>query len=191
MCRLCKIVAGIGVAVCLFGGDASADPLSGRQGKRLLIKPKTAEVEVIPQDFLSENDVQILIAVGVQQKYYGAIAVAPKDGLASEATVAGAGFHSLEPAKAFALKGCNAVRKGGTDCVIVALIRPKGWKETGFQLSFDASVGYRKEFMHNGKPRAFAISQSTGKYGFANGAGAKAAALEKCGADDCEIVAAD
>jgi hypothetical protein len=195
MCRLCKIVAGIGIASCLIGSDAFADPLSGRQAKKMLVKPKGAEVEVVSQDFLSGKDAKILIAVGGQQKYYGAIAAAPKAGLAAESTVAAADFHSLDPAKAFALKGCNAARKGGPECVIVALIRPKGWKETGFQLSLDASVGFRKTFMRGGKPRAFAISQETGRFVITKGDGAADAALAQCnaaaGTGDCEVVVTD
>ncbi len=191
MCRLCKIVAGVGLAVCLFSSDAFADPLSGRQAKKLLVKPKGAVVEVLPHDFLSDQDAQVLVAVGVQQKYYGAIAMAPDEGLASKATVAGADFHSLDPAKTFALKGCDAARNGGASCVIVALIRPKGWKETGFQLSLDATVAFKKSYLRSGKPRIFAISQLTGKYAISNGDGAEDAAITACDADDCEIVISD
>jgi len=191
---LAALLAMIGTA--LWAADASAEPLGSKAAKKLLFPAKGAEVEVLPVDFLSASDKQVLETVGKAQKYYGAIAAAPDEGLLSEATMAAADFHDVGAAKVAALAGCNEKRKGGGKCVVVALIRPRGWKEgRALQLNRDATAGFRK-FRRGRAPRALAISRTTGEWSFAKGAGAREEAVKTCnettkGANDCQVVVAD
>ncbi|MBL3580704.1 hypothetical protein JMJ92_21615, partial [Rhodovulum visakhapatnamense] len=84
----------LGIALCLGAAvAASAEPVDGKAARKLVFKPKGAEVTVIDLPFLSEADRKGLVFAGEQQPYYGAIAVAPSEGLISEATLAAANYH--------------------------------------------------------------------------------------------------
>ena len=106
-----------------------------REARRLTFAPNGAvEVEYIPNDAVSANDAAMLQMeifqqqIGASVPYYGAVAMAPGMGLQSEATVAGANFHDADNARAFALAGCEELRRDGPDCVVVMVIRPQGWE---------------------------------------------------------------
>ncbi|MCE6952926.1 5-aminolevulic acid synthase [Cereibacter sphaeroides] len=182
------------VAGLLAAGMVSADPVPVREAKRMLFAPGKAEVEILPANFLTDNDAKILRMVVSEQPYYGAIAVAPDEGLASEATVAAANHHTTEAASAAALAACEAKRKGGRRCEIVGLIRPAGWSSRELSLSSDATRGLREDYGTRGA-RALAISASTGRWGLGAGEGAAETAIAACaagkGAQDCAIAVAD
>lgn len=181
--------------VCLLLADvAAAEPVTGREARRMLFAPGKAEVEMLPVDFLSEQETGILKMVVAEQPYYGAIAVSPDEGLASEATVAAANHHTTEAASAAALAACEAKRKGDRKCEIVGLIRPAGWETRGLSLSSDATRGLREDYGTRG-PRALAISAATGRWGLGTGEAAAEAAIKACagtgGAKDCALAVAD
>ena len=142
---------------------------------------------------LSERDQTILAQVAEMQKYYGAIALSPDEGLLSQATVAAANYHSLEPARAAALDECNDKRASGTTrCVIGADIIPQRYEEgRALQLNIDASysVTHRKgEYRRLRGDKSFAISIETGQWGFgASDAEAQDACASE-GADDCKVI---
>jgi len=192
---------GLGLALGLALGlgaalTASAAPVDGKDARKLLFKPDGAEVAVVDLPFLSETDRKTLVVVGAQQPYYGAIAVAPTEGLRSKATLAAANYHDVDAARVAALRGCDAARKPeGAPCVIAAEIRPKGWEPRALQLSADATDGLRSEYGRRGGPRAMAISPSTGRWAVIKGQGAASRALEACadqsGATDCRIAVED
>ncbi|TDX30088.1 5-aminolevulic acid synthase [Rhodovulum visakhapatnamense] len=187
----------LGIALCLGAAvAASAEPVDGKAARKLVFKPKGAEVTVIDLPFLSEADRKGLVFAGEQQPYYGAIAVAPSEGLISEATLAAANYHDVEAARAAALAGCDAARKpDGNPCVIAAEIRPKGWEPRALQLSADATEGLRSDYGRRGGPRAMAISESTGRWVVRKGPDAAAQALDACasasGASDCRLAVED
>ncbi len=196
-----KILAGLSVAVILGAGAVAAEPIDTKTAKKLLFKPSKAEIEILPQSFLSDGERAALRVKLLDQnfQYYGAFAVSPAKGAVSLGDIKGAmgaiNHHSLDAARAAALAGCNAERNGGGKCVIVGLVRPAGWSETGFQLSSDATLAFRKKYRGGGGPKAFAISPKTGEYAFAKGDDANKTALVNCnaaakpkGASDCEIV---
>ena len=81
--------AGI-VALALCVTPALAEPLTGKEAKKLVFAPIVAEVEVMAEAGLPADQAEVLKTVGVSQPYYGAIAIAPDEGLMSEATVAAA-----------------------------------------------------------------------------------------------------
>ena len=173
---------------------ASAAVLDGRAAKKALFAPDEIGVQVMKQSFLVDNQAEILAQVATQQPYYGAIAVSPGDGLMSDATIAAANYHSAEAATVAALAGCDAARKGEAPCVIVALVRPKGWEVRPIQLSADATSAFGKDY--GGKGAAFAVSSSSGAWGMAKGADASAAAVAACAAkfaaeSDCQVVIVD
>ncbi len=198
-------VASIGLMVGAGGmaGLAQAEPVNGKTAKAMLFSPKAIDFRVVPQKFLSPADIAALRLIpmimkkqGLPLKYYGAIAVAPARGLSGkETTLFAMGHHSVEAARKAALAGCNAKRKGGKPCAIVAEVRPKGWEKRPLQLSRDATAGFRK-YRRAGKPKAFAISPSSGEWAFARGADAARKAISQCnaatrGRNDCDVVIQD
>lgn len=174
--------------------SVSADVLTGKAAKKALFSGDAVAVQVMKQSFLIDNQAEILGSVAVQQPYYGAIAVSPDEGLMSEATIAAANYHSVEAASVAALAGCDAARKGNAPCVIVALVRPKGWEARPIQMSADATAAFRKDY--GGKGAALAVSASTGTWGMAKGDNAGEAAVAACAAKttvvkDCSVIVAD
>lgn len=188
-----KIVARLVLAAALGAGlscAAGAEQISGKEAKKMLFAPVKAEVEIMPEAGLPEDQAKILASVGEGQLYYGAIAIAPEEGLMSEATVAAANFHDTASASVAVLAECNAKKKSAKDCVIAALIRPKGWKEVGFSLSSDATAAFKDYDMKTG---AMAVSMLTGAFGTAAGEGAADQAMTNCAAKndkavDCALV---
>lgn len=184
------LVAG---AAC-FGQVAMAEVLTGKAAKKALFAGSKVAVEVTNHSFLVDQQPEIVATVASQQPYYGAIAASPDEGLMSEATLAAANYHSVEAASVAALAGCDAARKGAAPCVVVALVRPKGWEARPLQLSADATAAFRKEY--DGKGAALAVSAETGTWGMAKGANAPAAALAACaakltGQNDCTVIVMD
>lgn len=182
------------VALCLlsaaFAAPTLAEPISGKAAKKLLFAPVKAEVEILAEAGLAQDMADALAMVGEGQPYYGAVAIAPEEGLMSEATVAAANFHDTTSAGVAALAECNAKKTTEKDCVLAAYIRPKGWEEAGFSLSSDATVAFKD---YDRKTGAFAVSISTGAFGMASGNGAGDAALANCvakneKATDCALV---
>lgn len=155
----------------LFGTRGSVSALSGFAG-------------------FSPQDRDILDRIGPTQKYYGAIAFSPDEGLVSEATIASANHHSVFVARDLALAECNAKRRAGTAaCVIAADIVPQRY-EPGrpLQLSIDATFGFGQEYRRARGSKSFAVSPASGKWGW--GAG-DAAAIAACDAPDCQVVVRD
>jgi hypothetical protein len=176
-----------------FVGAAGAEPLIGKDAKAALYAPLKAEVEILAAAGLPADQAAALQAVGGAQPYYGAIAISPENGLMSETTVAAANYHDTDAASVAALEGCNALKKGKPDCVVAALIRPKGWKETGLSLSSDATAAFKDYDMKAG---ALAVSVTTGAWGMAAGDGASDLAIADCvaknaKATDCSMAIAD
>ncbi|MFZ9198713.1 MAG: 5-aminolevulic acid synthase [Paracoccaceae bacterium] len=172
---------------------ALAEPIAGKAAKKLLFAPVKAEVEILAEAGLPQEMADALVMVGEGQPYYGAVAIAPEEGLMSEATVAAANFHDTTSAGAAALAECNAKKKTASDCVLAAYIRPKGWADAGFSLSSDATTAFKGYDMKTG---ALAVSVSTGAFGMAEGEGAGEAALANCAAKnekatDCALVIAN
>ena len=183
------LVAGV---MMLTTGWAQAEPVTGKAAKALLFSPKGTSVEVIKQPFLTDADLKVIAEVAGQQKYYAAVAMSPDEGLLVEATVAGANFHDTDSASAFALAGCEAKRKGDTPCVVVAIVRPKGWEPQPLQLSVDATDAARKDYAKAPAPKAMATSASTGQWAIGSGSeAAVAACAAKSAASDCIAVLAD
>lgn len=182
------------IGLGLLGTWAAAEPVNGKVAKQAVFAPVQAEVEILPAAGLPKDQARALEMVGGAQPYYGAIAISPQDGLMSEATVAAANYHDTDAASVVALAECNAKKTAKKPCVVAALIRPKGWQERGFQLSSDATAGFRAEY--DAKSGALAISVATGSWGLGSGTNAKADALADCAAKpsrpkDCTVVIAN
>ena len=173
---------------------AMADVLTGKAAKKALFAGSDVAVEVTKHSFLVDEQPQIVGSVASQQPYYGAIAVSPDEGLMSEATLAAANYHNVEAASVAALAGCDAVRTGAAPCVIVAVVRPKGWEARPLQLSADATAAFYKDY--GGRDSALAVSSGTGTWAMAKGANASEAALAACsaklvGQNDCNVIVVD
>ena len=174
----------------LAAGAAMAEPLTGKEAKKALFLSKASEARIVTGSGLDAQGVQVLASVAAQQPWYGAIAISPQEGLMSEATVAAAKYHDVQTAARAALRDCNARKKGQADCVLAALIVPKGYQEgRPLQLSAEATEAFRKDY----KGGALATSAATGAFGIgADTASAVAACQAKAaGAVDCVVVIAD
>ncbi|TBX28015.1 hypothetical protein [Nioella sediminis] len=182
--------SGLALAIAATGLPALAQDLPNlREARRLVFAERGAvEVEVIDHDSLSDTDRAILQSPQLSGavSYYGAIAIAPGMGLASEATVAAANFHDEENARRVALEGCEAQRSSGPSCIVVMVVRPEGWEPgRGLQLNTEATAALRGEYRRLGRSRAMAISEATGQWGI--GADEETA-VANCGQDDCRVV---
>ncbi|SIO29348.1 hypothetical protein SAMN05444722_1257 [Rhodovulum sp. ES.010] len=193
-----KAIRAIMVAGALaLPAAVSAQPVDGRTARALVYDPSGVEVTIIRLDFLTEqDDLRALDFAARQQPYYAAIAVAPGEGLMSNATVAAANYHDVGSARQAALKSCDSRRQGGARCVIAAEVRPLGWEPRRLSLSADATLGLRQRYLRGGRgEKAMAISPSTGIWSVAKGGGAAREALDGCarqsGAVDCELAVAD
>lgn len=181
------------LATCavLVASGALADELpTGRQADRQLFGTRGTEGAVAQLEALSEQDRAILARVAQSQKYYGAIAVSPDEGLLSNATVAAANYHSVEPARAAALAECNDKRaSGAARCIVGADILPRRYSEgRDLQLNMDASVAVGGAYRRLRGDKAFAISVETGHWGFGATDAEASASCAQQGADDCRIV---
>lgn len=185
------------LSVALFAtGAAWAEPLGGKEARKLMFSVKGAQVDVMDEDFLSDSDRDILTQVGAAQFYYGAIAMSPSEGLMSQSLVAAANFHDVENARTVALEGCNERRESGSKkCVVVAEIRPKGYESRDLELSVGATEALGKDYRKGRGSKALAVSASTGKYSVSKGEEASEEAILACealsSAEDCTIVVQD
>lgn len=177
-----------------LSGAAMADPISGKDAASMMFSPKGAEVDMQVVDGLPAESAALLEQVVKDYAYYAAVAIVPDaDILKSEATMLVANHHSAETAAAAALEGCNAANTTATPCVVAAIVRPKKWEPRALQLSVEGTIAFENDYGKRGE-RAMAISEQTGFFAFAQGAGAQDAAVKACadkGASDCAVVVAD
>lgn len=173
----------LAVLAILAAGAAHGHEMNRGAISDMLYPNARTEVELLPQDFLPDDQAALLKTVGVSQPYYGAIAVSPDEGIMVEATVAAANYHTTEAASVAALAGCNEARKGARPCEVVALIRPRGWQPHPVQLSAAATEDFEANYRGRG-PKAFAISRTTGDWALAE---TPDAALAECGAN-CHVL---
>lgn len=169
---------------------ARAEPVTAKAAKKALFAPGKAEVEVLAAAGLAEDQAKALKLGLAAQAYYGAVALSPDDGLMSDITVLAANYHDPAAARAAALAECNAKRKGSAECVVAAEVRPKGWKDKGFQLSSEASAAFAQEFKAG---QMMAISRATGAWAIgADAATAEAGCAKKnARAKDCAVAIAN
>jgi hypothetical protein len=188
-----SLVAAGAMVLCLAGAGF-ADPISGKDAGKLMFSPKGSDVEMLPVAGLSEESAALLQQVVQGYAYYAAVAIAPdEDLLKSEATMLVANHNSTEAASAAALAGCNKVRKGGAECVVAAIVRPKNWEQRALQLSVEGTLALQNDYGKKGE-RAMATSAETGFFALGQGVGAQETALKGCaekGALDCVIAVAD
>ncbi|MEM7722722.1 MAG: 5-aminolevulic acid synthase [Pseudomonadota bacterium] len=183
--------------VMLAAGLAMAAPAMAqdlpnlREARNLVFAEDGAiEWEIFTGGILSETDILTLDQINqIQpQAYYGAMAIAPDEGIAAQTTALTANYHNEDGARAAALAACEAVRDGeGAACVIVMVIRPEGWEPgRALQLSSEASAALRTEYrVLPRRSRAMATSLATGQWGLGE---SREAALAACDAADCEVV---
>lgn len=145
--------------------------------------------EVLVHESLSAGDIATLDQLNrIQpQPYYGAMAIAPDEGLQAATTSLAANYHDEDNARAAALAACESQRSGGAECVVVLAIRPEGYEPgRALQLSSEATQALRRDYRQLPRSRrALATSAETGQWGVGEG---RDAALAACGAEDCEVV---
>lgn len=186
------------VMMSVLATPVVAQPVDGKTAQRALFSTKGVGIALFNLPQLSEQDRLILTEVARQQKYYGAVAISPDEGLMSEATLAAANYHTIAPAEVAAKAACDKARKkGSARCVIAAYILPSKHTQRALQLSVDATQGFNDNWAGPG-PKALAISPATGEWAMAKGQGAGDVATSDCnrtaqtrGAQDCVVVIAE
>jgi hypothetical protein len=128
--------------------------------------------------------------------YYGALAVPQGVGLTPESLIMTQGLHSPEAAQVTVLAQCKEAHS--TECTLVGLTLPQGYKAQDLTLSAAATGTFVDSVGNGGGPRVLAYSPSTAASALVNGSGAAAetAALEACNkgageAADCVIGVSD
>jgi len=198
-------VLGIASVMVCWATWCAAEPLTFKEARKALPGAgKRVSVETYP-DRVPASDIAKLEGVGLSLKEtfkqigaslegYGAVAISPDEGLVVP-WIQGVGqHHSLQAARTAALNYCNEQKAAASaDCVIVVEASPKGAKEDApLSLSASANAALRKGYRKMDAPKAFAISPTTGAFGFDRGDGGRAlAACKRGGATDCKIVVAD
>jgi hypothetical protein len=189
---------GLILGVLLAAGAATAqDVATGRQAAAMLFGADTEGI-IIGQPALPQPVIDAIRTEAGRQKYYGAMAWSPSEGIAAPSALMVANLHDLVAAETVALKACNDARAGGSaPCEVIAHIRPDGYEPRDVQLNADATRGFRV-YRQGGGPKALAISRATGEWHFEKGEGAEAAALAGCnrlavrkGVEDCMILVSD
>ncbi|WP_068116698.1 hypothetical protein [Tropicimonas marinistellae] len=175
---------------------ATAQAVDSKAAKRMLFSDKGGVAQVAQLDFVDDAVAKALKAAAGQIPYYGAIAVSPGEPTSSNLMATMANYHSVEAASAAALANCNARRTSGKACVVIATITPKRFKAQPLTLSVQATQAFNKEYRKLKAPKALAISDKAGVFGYDRGDGGRA--LAKCqaaaaerGASDCRIAIFD
>lgn len=169
-----------GAVAMALGHGAWAEPLDTRAAGKALFSPRAVSVELVPHEGLTETEMQIVGEVAKQQLYYAAVAYSPGDGLVHEATLGATNYHAIAPAEADALAACDARKEAEAPCVVVARVLPKGWKPGRFQLSQEATDGFRRTYRRTRDEKALAISPGSNAWSIATGAGAAEQAVSQC-----------
>ena len=187
------------VLVCV-AGIAGAESLSLKDARKVLPKGNRIEAVLPDTSFLDEKQQAIVLSLKDTIPYFGALALTPDEGLFVDWLNASGQHHSLEAARQAALAHCDANRlPSSADCVVVLEVSPKGYDpEAALSLSAEGATALKGDYRKLKGAKAFAISPSTGAFGFARGDGGRA--LDACakaggeaggGATDCAIVVAD
>lgn len=186
---------------------AISEPLTFKEARKALPRAKAKPVITVFEEVVPAADKaqlegarqklkDVLKTMGQSVPSYGAVAISPDEGLFVEWLNGAGQFHSLASARQAALSYCNDKRKrSSAKCALVVEVSPKGAKaDAPISLSGPANAALRGAYRKLQAPKAFAISDKTGNFGFERGDGGRA--LEACrragdGASDCRIVVAD
>lgn len=183
------------VALILAAAPSLAQVDSRAAGKQVFSeRGRTVQVADLP--FLGAAERKAVEDYAEQFDYYAAMAVSPGDPASTGSAVAVANYHSPRAAQVAALAGCNARRTTGEPCVIVATVLPRRFQNRALTLSVEATAALKGAYRKLDGPKALAISDATGAFGFARGDGGRALAAcnEKAaekGSQDCRIVVSD
>lgn len=183
------------VLICI-AGIAGAESLTLKDARKALPKGNRVEAVMPEAAFLDEKQQAIVLSLKDTIPYYGALALSPDEGLFVDWLNAAGQHHSIEAAREAALGHCNSNRKeSSAECVVVLEVSPKGADpEAPISLSAEGFDALKGDYRKLKGAKAYAISPSTGNFGFARGDGGRA--LDACskagdGASDCKVVVAD
>lgn len=185
----------------------SAEPLSFKEARKILPRANgkvelVSFPEVVPAKDMAalaaanmKSD-DVFKAIGASLEGYGAVAISPDEGLLVEWISGVSQHHSIQAARDAALSYCNSKKnEDSADCEVIVEVAPKGAKvDDALTLSLAANSALRGPFRKMEKPRAFAISPSTGDFGMDRGDGTRAianCAAAANSATDCVVVVAD
>jgi len=193
-------------AIATLGATSAVagEVLSQRQAYRQLYRAgkNTTQVRILRPDLVPDVYKAALQKAATVEKYYEAFAVSPTEGMLAKSGTQAINFHSAAAAQNAAISGCNIKKaEASADCVVVAEFLPKRYRGAkGLTLSYNATRDFTKVYRRARRPKAFAISPSTGNWGMALKAAsdqaAAAAALATCnskpsGNGDCVLTVAD
>jgi len=205
--RALKGVAALLLAALVAGGPALSEPISFKEARKALPRAKAKAAITFDESIVPEADrarletsrqslADVLNALGKAIPSYGAVAISPTEGLFVEWLNGVGQYHNLPAARAAAVAYCELNRKPeSSPCTVLVEVAPKGAAaDDVIAMSGLANAALRGAYRKMDAPKAFAISPSTGNFGFDRGDGSQA--LEACatagqGVGDCEIVVAD
>jgi len=129
-----------------------AQTVDGAAAMGALFSTRRVKVLVFNLPMLSDQDKFVLSEISKQQKYYGAVAISPDEGLMAEATLAAANYHAIPPAEAAARAACDRARRpASARCVIAAHVLPPDHTPRALQLSVDATQAFRDNWAARGR----------------------------------------
>lgn len=193
-----------GAALCLLTVGAwlglmapgVAQTLTEREARQQVAPPRGISVELADLPINDPDMLKRLEAKALQFPYYGAFVTSPGDPAENQSAFGLANLHSPQDAVRVALATCEARRTTGAPCILVAQTFPRRYQAGVLTLSAKATEVLRGAFRQLDSPKAFAISDETGQFGFARGDGTRAlancnAAAGESGVQDCRLVVVD
>ncbi len=189
VCIFCVMIIVFGF-VGIKPGFTQNNSLTCYEGRKLLFATRGAIGQATQDSNLTEKDIEILQQVAETQKYYGAIAFSPDEGIFSNATVAAANYHDIETARKVALVECDTKRTTSTQmCEIIMDILPRNYQPgRAIQLNMDASRAVTEECRRKTNIIFLAISKETGHWGLSDNQQDSIVICENNKAQDCEIL---
>ena len=188
----------VAIMLIAVAGAAAAQSVSSRQAAAVLFEPGRQVVQVSSALSKAEQGtIKALVPLMEQQmqtpvRFYSSIAYAPDQGLVSEALQGAFNHHSPAAADRAARRACAAAKpRGAGPCRIAARVLPRGYQSRPLTLSEAATRAFDTTYRRLIRPKAFAISETTGAWGLG---GTERAALNNCrrgGARDCRVVIRD
>jgi len=191
------------VVICAASSISAQDLPGAKELAKQLFKTgknKTV-VRILHPELVPSQFTDAMQAAAKVQHFYEAMAVSPDEGMLANSATHAVNHHSAAAAHTAALTACNAQKKKASEpCVVMAEFLPKGYEgPRAFSLSYNATEVFAKKYKRAGKPKAFAVSATTGHWGQAVKADssqeARSIALADCavkaakaGGEDCVIV---
>ncbi|MAM60136.1 hypothetical protein [Maritimibacter sp. UBA3975] len=197
-----KALTGIVLALAATGA-AQAEPMTSDAAKKQLFSPSKMILHITDQSAFGAGMRQAVNLTLDQMKapsqmakfleagygYYGAVAF-PLSGDGQVPPTIIAQLNTPEAAQRAAIEACQ--QANGGQCVVAALMLPRGYKSRDLTLSQAATARVTESWDDGVAPKFLAYSPTSSAWGIAKGPTASArTAIESCKEADCIVAIAD